>query len=87
MSHATKTTKLIRSGEHLAEVEVELRHDERRGYDTLSLADVRKLERVRQALASGDLRSAEKESTLYRLTPVEPVEQSGATRRAGTDAA
>ncbi len=86
MKKTSTITKFIRSGEHIAEVEVQLCQDDRRGYDTLSLADVRKLERVRKALVSGDLQSAMKESKLYRLAPMDRADQNP-TRRAGTDAA
>jgi len=66
-----KIIKRFRHGEHLAEVEIELREYEGKEWSPiLSLDDVRKLERVRKALERGDLKAAGKEATLYRLEPL-----------------
>jgi hypothetical protein len=66
-----KGIKQVRHGDYLADVEVEFREYAGKEWSpTLSLEDVRKLERVRKALQRGDMESAEAEATLYRLVPL-----------------
>lgn len=68
MNRSTK--KLVRQGEYVAEVEVELT-DEPEGWGPyVSLADARKLDEVRAALGRGDLINAARLARIYRLTPV-----------------
>jgi hypothetical protein len=65
-----RATKLIREGEYVAEVEVEL-SDEPEGWGPyLSLADARKLDEVRAALRRGDLAAAGQIGRIFRLMPV-----------------
>ncbi|MBI5761943.1 MAG: hypothetical protein HZA51_00305 [Planctomycetes bacterium] len=62
--------KLIRQGEYVAEIEVEL-NDEPEGWGPyLSLADAERLDQVRSALSKGDLVGASQLARVYRLTPI-----------------
>ncbi len=63
-------TKLVHEKEYVAEVEVELIESSEGWGPYLSLEDVQKLDRVREALRSGDLRQASKLACVYRLMPV-----------------
>lgn len=53
-----KTTKLVREGHHIAEVDVTLIETGHEWSPYLSAADVRKLDDVRKALRRGDLKEA-----------------------------
>ncbi|MFM9941215.1 MAG: hypothetical protein ACKVP7_17165 [Hyphomicrobiaceae bacterium] len=64
------TVKLIREGRFIAEVSVTLIDDEHEWSPRLSVADVRKLDAVRQALRKGDLKAASALARVYELTPV-----------------
>ena len=64
------TKKLIRQGEFVAEVDVELSDDPEGWGPYLSLADARKLDEVRAALRNDDLAQAAELARIYRLTPV-----------------
>jgi hypothetical protein len=65
-----RQTKLVREGEYVAEVEIEL-IDAGEGWSPyLSLEDAQKLDGVREALRRGDLTAASKLSHVFRLTPV-----------------
>ena len=65
------TTKLVREGELVAEVEVYLVEGNAGWAPYLSLDDAYKLDDVREALRSGDVdRAAALASRVYRLTPV-----------------
>ena len=66
-----KTIKRFREGRYLAEVEVELRQRPDRDYATLTLDDVRRLERVRKALARGDIAAAGKDAKLFVVEPLD----------------
>jgi hypothetical protein len=69
MTHR-RQTKLVREGEYVAEVEIEL-IDTGDGWSPyISLEDAQKLEDVREALRRGDLRAASKQSHVFHLTPV-----------------
>ncbi|HEX2276509.1 MAG TPA: hypothetical protein VHN13_05200 [Candidatus Tectomicrobia bacterium] len=62
--------KLVREGEYVAEVEIEL-IDTGEGWSPyLSLADAQRLDDVREALRRGDITAAGKHSRVFRLTPV-----------------
>lgn len=65
-------TKLVREGELIAEVSVQLIDAEGGWTPYLSLEDAYKLDDVRAALRAGDMeRAARLADHLYRLTPVE----------------
>ena len=70
---AQKYTELLRDGDYLAEVDLELLHDDTpdRGWGPYySLEDTKKLQSVRIALRSKNLADAMKLARVYRLTPV-----------------
>lgn len=65
-----RTTKLIREGEYLVEVPVEL-SDSPEGWEPyLSVADAKRFDDARAALRRGDLAAAAHLGRLFRLTPV-----------------
>ncbi len=65
------TTKLVREGDLVAEVEVSLLEAEGGWAPYLSLDDAYKLDDVRDALRTGDVKRAAKLATrVYHLTPV-----------------
>lgn len=65
------TTKLVREGDLVAEVSVELLADAGEWSPALSVHDATKLDDVRQALRSGDIgRASRLADHVYRLTPV-----------------
>ena len=66
------TKRLVREGEFVAEVDVELVEAEGAWTPYLSLEDAYKLDDVRDALRAGDIeRAAQLAERVYRLTPVE----------------
>jgi len=66
------TKRLVREGEFVAEVEVELVEAEGAWTPYLSLDDAYKLDDVRDALRAGDVRRASQlADRIYRLTPVQ----------------
>lgn len=66
-----RTIKWVRSGDYLAEVEVEFRYEDGKDYSpTLSLDDAVRVERVFKALERGDIEDAAGEARIYRLTPI-----------------
>jgi len=66
------TKRLVREGEFVAEVDVELVETEGAWTPYLSLEDAYKLDDVRDALRAGDIkRAALLAERVYRLTPVE----------------
>ena len=69
---STKTaTKLVREGDLVAEVGVELLEEEGGWSPYLSVPDATKLDEVRVALRSGDVRRASQlADRVYRLTPI-----------------
>ena len=69
---STKATKrLVREGDFVAEVDVHLFEAEGGWAPYLSLDDAYRLDDVRQALQSGDIRRASQlASRVYRLMPV-----------------
>jgi hypothetical protein len=69
MTHR-RQTKLVREGEYVAEVEIEL-IDTGEGWSPyISLEDAQKLDAVREALRRGDLTAARQLSQVFYLTPV-----------------
>ena len=65
-----KTTKIIHEAGYAAEVPIDLIEDDHPWAPYLSLHDVRKLESVREALKTGDLKAAAALARVYALTPV-----------------
>lgn len=68
-----KHTELVREGDYMAEIDVELRDDEpgKPGWGPyVSLADALKIDDARRALRSGDLRTASSVARIYRLLPI-----------------
>ena len=65
------TTRLVREGDLVAEVAVELRDDAGAWGPVISTGDATRLDTVRLALRAGDLRSASDLAVrVYRLTPL-----------------
>jgi hypothetical protein len=63
--------RLVREGEYVAEVAVELLEEEGAWAPYLSVGEANKLDVVREALRAGDLRRAsELAERVYRLTPL-----------------
>ncbi|MBM4036047.1 MAG: hypothetical protein FJ291_30305 [Planctomycetes bacterium] len=65
-----KHTKLVREGDWLAEVAVDLIESPEPWAPYLSLDDAQRLDDVRSALRRGDLAAARRQARVYRLTPV-----------------
>ena len=65
-----KTTKYVREGQYVAEVEVELIEDETGWTPYLSVSDAYKLDDVRNALQQNDIKTASQFSRVYELHPV-----------------
>lgn len=65
------TTKLIREGEFVAEVEVDLVETEGDWAPYMALEDAYRLDDLRDALRAGDVERASRlADRIYRLTPV-----------------
>ena len=64
-------TKLVHEGDFVAEVNVKLIEAEDEWAPYLSLEDASKLDDVRAALRSGDMKTARKLSKVFRLMPVD----------------
>jgi hypothetical protein len=62
--------KYIHEGEYAAEVDVELIDEAGEWSPYLSIEDAEKLDLVRTALNSGDLKLASLHSRVFRMTPV-----------------
>jgi hypothetical protein len=62
--------KIVREGDYVAQVDVDLIYGDDGWSPYLSLEDAYKLDDVRQALKQGDLKAASKLGRVYRLTPV-----------------
>ncbi|MCR4339806.1 MAG: hypothetical protein NUW01_07970 [Gemmatimonadaceae bacterium] len=66
-----KATKLVREGDLVAEVGIELLGEKGGWSPYLSVRDATRLDEVRLALRSGDVREASRlADRVYRLTPV-----------------
>ncbi|MEA2601787.1 MAG: hypothetical protein QOF89_2779 [Acidobacteriota bacterium] len=63
-------TKLVREGQFIAEVEVELIEEKEGWAPYLSLEDARRLDAVREALREGDLKKASQQAKVFRLMPI-----------------
>ena len=64
------TVRLVRAGNYVAEVAVELIVDEDDWSPSFSLDDALKLDAARLALEAGDIREASKYGRVFELTPV-----------------
>ncbi|HEX9729671.1 MAG TPA: hypothetical protein VGA37_14300 [Gemmatimonadales bacterium] len=65
------TMRLVREGEYVAEVAVELLEEEGAWSPYISVGETSRLDAVREALRVGDLRRAsELAERVYRLTPL-----------------
>jgi hypothetical protein len=64
-----KTTKLIHANGYAAEVEVDLIEDDGAWGPYLTVPDVRRLERVRKLMKSGQFEDAAKEAKVFELVP------------------
>ena len=62
--------EFIHVGSYVAEVEIDLIYTDDEWSPYISVEDARRLDEVRQALASGDLERATKLAKVYRLVPV-----------------
>ncbi len=70
--NARSTKKLVREGEFVAEVNVNLLEAEGGWAPYLSVDDACKLDDVRDALRAGDVKRASRlADRVYRLTPIE----------------
>ena len=65
-----ETIKLIHEGRYAAEVPVELIDDDTGWSPYLSVANARKLDRVRKALREGDIAAAAVHGRVFELVPV-----------------
>jgi hypothetical protein len=62
--------KLVREGQYIAEVEVDLIEGEEGWAPYLSLEDAKKLDAVREALRTGEIDKAGRSAKVFRLLPV-----------------
>jgi len=69
---SSKSVELVREGDFLAEVEVELRYDAGDWSPACSIDDALRLEGARKALKIGDVASASKFGRVFELRPVLP---------------
>ena len=70
MSHR-QMTRLVREGDYIAEVSVDLIEAEGGWSPYLTLDNAYRLDDIRDALRRGDMRTASRMARVYRLTPVE----------------
>ena len=63
-------TKIVHEGDFAAEVDIDLIYSEGGWSPYLTLEDAQKLDEVRLALRSGDLRTAREHARVFRLIPV-----------------
>jgi hypothetical protein len=65
-----RVAKMVREGNYVAEVGVERRYADEGWSPYLSLDDAYRLDDVREALRTGDVKSAARLARVYKLTPV-----------------
>lgn len=65
-----RKTKFIHESRYVAEVEIEVIEDETSWSPYLSLEDAQRLDQVRDALKSGDIKAAARLGRVYTLEPV-----------------
>ena len=63
-------TKIVKEGNYLAEVSVELIETGESWSPYLSLEDAQKLDNVREALRTGDVKAAAKNAKVFILKPL-----------------
>jgi hypothetical protein len=66
-----RKTKYIHEGQFVAEVEVEVIEDDTSWSPYLSVADALRLDKAREALRKGDIKTAASLGQVYRLEPLE----------------
>ncbi len=64
-----KSVELVKEGNFVAEVPVELLYDDHEWSPYLSPSDLQRLDAVRLALRNGDIRAAAKKAKVYTLQP------------------
>ena len=62
--------KMIREGQYVAEVDVEMIETDESWSPYLSVEDACRLDDVREALRRGDIRAAARQARVFSLTPV-----------------
>jgi hypothetical protein len=65
-----RRTKFIHEGQYAAEVEIDWIESESGWSPCLSVEDAQKLDEVREALKTGDLKKAGHLARVYQLTPL-----------------
>jgi hypothetical protein len=70
MKKITPSTELVREGQFVAEVSVNLIETDGDWPSYLSLDDAEKLDKVRLALREGDWKAASARARVFELTPV-----------------
>ena len=65
-----RTLKMIHEGDYAAEIEIELIEDETGWSPYLASGEAEKLDQLRRALASGDLKTATSMAKVYKLETV-----------------
>ncbi len=65
-----KNPKIVKEGNYLAEIDVELIDSGEGWAPFLSLEDARKLDEVREALRFGDIETAVKKAKVFILKPI-----------------
>ena len=65
-----QSVELVKEGDFVAEVPVELLYDDHEWSPYLSPSDLQKLDTVRLALRNGDIRAAARKAKVYTLQPV-----------------
>jgi hypothetical protein len=66
----SRTTRLIREGEFIAEVEIELFYDDTGWSPYMMPEDAYRLDDIREALRKGDTTTAGQLARIYRLQPL-----------------
>ena len=70
MTSKKRHAKIVREGDYVAQVDVDLVYTDEGWSPYLSLEDAYRLDDVREALKQGDLKAASKFGRVYKLTPV-----------------
>ena len=65
-----KNTKIVKEGNYLAEIDIELIDSGDSFAPFLSLEDAQKLDEVREALRAGDIETATKKAKVFILKPI-----------------
>ena len=65
-----KTIKHVQEGRYAANVEITLHYDGSGWDPTIAMDDVQKLDRVRKALRTGDVKAAARDAKVFELHPV-----------------